>query len=174
MSLNASLLGFKLLICLSRQKTRVRPLQSKTLCNIILKLNKKIFQRIILKLKRTNWPLRLLIDETSNIAKCSQYLNCKMLHGGTLLQPWPNPFGMQKHFSGIYVIPSLKSSEDQKKKERSCRKIKSFCPRNQAKTKKKVFTAIWNYILPEFGEFTRADRPLFVWLSSAQISMGGR
>ena len=45
-----------------------------------------------------------------------QYLNCKILHGGTYLQPWPNVFGMQKYFRGNYVFPSPNSSEDQKKK----------------------------------------------------------
>ena len=58
-----------------------------------------------------------------------------------------------KYFSGNYVIPSTKSNEDQKKK---------------------VFTAIWDYIRPDFAEFIRADRPFFVWSSSAQILMGGR
>ena len=44
----------------------------------------------------------------------SQYLNCKILHGGTLLQPWPNPFGMGKYFSEDYVIRSPKLNEHQK------------------------------------------------------------
>ena len=44
-----------------------------------------------------------------------QYLNCKILHGGTLLQPWPNEFGMRKYFSEDYVIPSPKLNEHQKK-----------------------------------------------------------
>ena len=60
---------------------------------------------------------------------------------------------MWKYFSGNYVILSSKSSEDQKKKE--------------------VFTAIWDYVRPEFVEFICADRPIFVWSSSAPISMGG-
>ena len=76
-----------------------------------------------------------------------QYLNCKILHGGTLLQPWPN-------FSGNYVIPSPQLNEDQ--------------------NKKKVFTAIWDYIRPEFVGFIRAGWLLIVSSSSAQISMGGR
>ena len=46
----------------------------------------------------------------------TQYLNCKILHGETLLQPWPN-------FSGNYVIPSPQ--------------LKCFFPQNQVKTKKK-------------------------------------
>ena len=33
---------------------------------------------------------------------------------------------------------------------------------------------MWDYIRPDFAEFIRADRPFFVWSSSAQISMGGR
>ena len=41
-------------------------------------------------------------------------------------------------------------------------------------TKKKVFTAIWDYIRPEFVGFIRAGWLLFVSSSSAQISMRGR
>ena len=60
-----------------------------------------------------------------------------------------------------------------KKKKRSLPKIEVFFPRNQAKTnKKKVFTAIWDYIRPEFVKFIRAGRLFFVRTSSAQ--MGGR
>ena len=70
-----------------------------------------------------------------------QYLNRKILLGGTLLQPWPNAFGMRKYFSGNYVFPSPKSSEYQKKK--------------------KVITAIWDYIQPEFLGFIRAEGPFF-------------
>ena len=40
--------------------------------------------------------------------------------------------------------------------------------------KKKVFTAIWDYIRPEFVGFIRASWLLIVSSSSAQISMGGR
>ena len=40
--------------------------------------------------------------------------------------------------------------------------------------KKKGFTAIWDYIRPEFVAFIRAGWLLFVSSSSAQISMGGR
>ena len=47
--------------------------------------------------------------------RITQYLNCKILHGGTLLQPLPNAFGMQKYFSEDYVIPSPKLNDDQKK-----------------------------------------------------------
>ena len=32
-----------------------------------------------------------------------------------LLPPWPKVFGMRKYFSGNYVFPFPKSSEDQKK-----------------------------------------------------------
>ena len=45
----------------------------------------------------------------------NQYLNCKILHGGTLLQPWPNALGMRKYFSEDYVILSPKLNEHQKK-----------------------------------------------------------
>ena len=63
-------------------------------------------------------------------------------------------------------------NEHQKKGLR--RKIKVFFSRNQVNTKKKVFTAIWDYIRPEFVGFIRAGWLLFVSSSSAQISMGGR
>ena len=48
---------------------------------------------------------------------------------------------MQKHFMGNYVIPSPKSSEDQKKKKKGKglrRKIQSFCPRNRVQIKKSL------------------------------------
>ena len=47
---------------------------------------------------------------------CGQYLNCKILHGGTILQPWRNAFGMRKYFSEDYVIPSPKLNEHRKKR----------------------------------------------------------
>ena len=51
----------------------------------------------------------------------------------------------------------------------------SIFPRNHVKTKKKkIFTAIWDYIRPEFVGFIRAGWLLFVSSSSAQISIGGR
>ena len=62
------------------------------------------------------------------VATADQYLNCKILQWGTLLQPSPN-------FSEDYVIPSLQLNKDQKKK---------------------VFTAVWDDIRPEFVGFTRA------------------
>ena len=52
--------------------------------------------------------------------------------------------------------------------------IEVFFPRNQVKTKKNVFTAIWDYIRPEFVGFIRAGWLLIVSSSSVQISMGGR
>ena len=66
----------------------------------------------------------------------NQYLNCKVLHGRTLLQPQPNVFGMRKYFSGNYVFPSPKSSEDQKK--RSSQKIEEFLsPKSSENQKQK-------------------------------------
>ena len=44
----------------------------------------------------------------------------------------------------------------------------------KTKKKKKVFTAIWDYIRPKFVGFIRAGWLLFVSSSSAQTSMGGR
>ena len=100
----------------------------------------------------------------------NQYLNCKILHGGTLLQPRLN-------FRENYVIPSQQLNDDQKK--RSSPKIEVFFPQNQVNTKKKkkkrkkVFTTIWDYLLPEFVGFIRAGWLLIVPSSSAKISMGG-
>ena len=62
------------------------------------------------------------------------------------------------------------------KKKRSSPKIEVFFPQNQVNTKKKrkkVFTAIWDYLLPEFVGFIRAGWLLIVSSSSAKISMGG-
>ena len=59
-------------------------------------------RRTILPSKNWGVPYRIAI------LALNQYLNCKLLHGGTLLQPWPN-------FSGNYVIPSPQL-KDQKKK----------------------------------------------------------
>ena len=64
---------------------------------------------------------------------------------------------MRKYFRGYYVILSPKSSEDLflfffwevKTKKRS-------------EDQKKVFTAIWNCIRPEFVGFIRADRPFII------------
>ena len=78
------------------------------------------------------WDPRLLVAY-------QQYLNCKILHGGTLLQPWPNAFGLQKYFSEDYIILSPKLNDDQKKSLH--RKLKCFLPKlgEDQKTKKKVF-----------------------------------
>ena len=62
---------------------------------------------------------------------CTQYLNCKILHGGTLLQPWPNAFGMLQYFSEDYMIPSPKLNEHQEKK---------------------VFAENWSVFSPKLGE----------------------
>ena len=60
----------------------------------------------------------------------NQYLNCKILHGGTLLQPWPNAFGIRKYFSEDYVILSSKLNKHQKK----------------------VFAGNWSGFSPKLGE----------------------
>ena len=60
--------------------------------------------------------------------KYHQHQYCKILHEGTLLQPWPS-------FSENNVIPSPYLNEDLKKK--SSPKIEVFFPQNQVKTKKK-------------------------------------
>ena len=61
----------------------------------------------------------------------------------------------------MYLRPQNRVKTKNRKKVLR-RKIQSFCPRNQVKNKKKVFTAILNYILPEFVGFVCADRPFFV------------
>ena len=95
----------------------------------------------------------------------NQYLNCKILHGGTLLQPWPNAFGKRKYFSEGYVVFAPKLGEDQKK-ERSSPQIWSVFH------SKSIFPTISNYNRPEFVGFIHAGWLFFVWSSSAQISMG--
>ena len=115
-----------------------------------------------------------------------QYLNCKILHGGTLLQTWPNAFGMRKYFSKDYVIPSPKLNEDPKNRNKGLRReLKCFFPEIRWRPKKRSspivevyfprnqFTpAIWDDIRPEFVRLIHAGWLFFVWLSSAQISMG--
>ena len=54
----------------------------------------------------------------------NQYLNCNILHGGTLLQPWPN-------FYGNYVIPSPRP------KQMSSTKLDVFFSGNKVESKKK-------------------------------------
>ena len=61
-----------------------------------------------------------------------------------------------------------------KKKKGLRQKLKRIFPRNKVNTKKKVFTAIWDYIRPELVGFIRAGLFLIVSSCSAQISMGGR
>ena len=54
------------------------------------------------------------------------------------MQPCPNAFEMRKYFSGNYVFPSPKSSEDQKK--RSSPKIKEFLtPKSSEEQKKYIY-----------------------------------
>ena len=73
----------------------------------------------------------------------NQYLICNILRGGTLLQPWPNAFGMRKYFSEDYVIPSPKLKEDQKKKVFAIN-WSVFSPKMGEDQKKKVFTDSWS------------------------------
>ena len=75
----------------------------------------------------------LAVDQRFDCAY-KQYLNCRILHGGTLLQPWPNAFGMRKYFSQGYVIPSPKLNEHQKKRS-SC-----FSAKIRWRPKKKRFS----------------------------------
>ena len=64
-----------------------------------------------------------------------------------------------------------------KKKKRFLPKIEVFFSRNQVKTnKKKVFTAVWDYIWPELNycKIYSCWLAIFGLISSEQISMGGR
>ena len=97
----------------------------------------------------------------SDIVQYNQYLNCQNLHGGRFCSLDQTHSEYEKHLSGNYVILYPKSSEDQNKKGLH-RKLKRFCPRNQVKTKKKVFSAIWDCIRPEFIGFIRANQPFFL------------
>ena len=68
---------------------------------------------------------------------------------------------------------SVPAIEGRPKKEVFAKNWSVF-PRSQVKTKKKVFTVIWDYIRPEFVGFIRASWLLIVSSSSARVSMGGR
>ena len=68
---------------------------------------------------------------------CNQYLNCKILHGGVLLQPWPYAFGMRKYFRPNYVFLSAKSCEDQNKKSSSSKIEEFLSPKSSEDQKKK-------------------------------------
>ena len=82
-----------------------------------------------------------------------QYLNCKILHGWTLLKPLTKRIWHAKvgYFSKDCVILSPKLNEHQKK----------------------IFAKNWSAFSPKLDEELGLFR-LFVWSSSAQISMGGR
>ena len=72
------------------------------------------------------------------------------------------------------LTPSPKSREEQKKMQKQkvfTHNWRVFVPKS-SEDQKKVFTAFWDHIRPEFVGFICADRPFFVWLSRAQISMG--
>ena len=84
---------------------------------------------------------------------------------GTLLQPWPNTFGMRMYFSEDYVIPSPKLNEDQIKK-------KLFADIWSVSPSKSTLPAIWYCVRPKFVGFIHTGWLFFVWSSSAQISMG--
>ena len=98
----------------------------------------------------------------------SQYLNCKILHGGTLLQPWPT---LQK-VSGNDVFPSPKLNEDQKKS--SSPQIGVSFPRNQVNRKKKSSPQFATIFGRKFVGSFSLGWLFFLWSSGAQLSMGGR
>ena len=74
--------------------------------------------------KSAYFRTRELQQLSQNYSYLHPVLKLKILHGGTLLQPWPNAFGMRKYFSEDYVIPSPKLNEHQKKGLRQ--KLKYF------------------------------------------------
>ena len=67
----------------------------------------------------------------------------------------------QSSFNGNYAIPSRNRVKTKTKKNlKKSSKIAVFSPiSREDPRKKKVFTAIWDYIRPEFVRFVRADRP---------------
>ena len=102
------------------------------------------------------YPLTDNTAQRRNMISCLRYLNCKILHGGTLLQPWPNAFGMRKYFNGNYVILSPNLNENQKKVSG---KWKCFFPEIRWRPKKRSS--------PQFGTiFSRNLKDLFVLASS--------
>ena len=75
----------------------------------------KIAEKLVEATEQVSGKRKLLgVKREQNLH--NQYLNCKILHGGTLLHPWPNAFNMRKYLSEDYVIPSPKLNEHQKKR----------------------------------------------------------
>ena len=85
----------------------------------------------------------------------AQFLNCKILHGGTPLQPSPNTYwGCESlQFETLIKVQIPFPPQKKKKRKRKTKDkvfTKGLCPRNQVKTKnkknkkikKKIFTAI--------------------------------
>ena len=97
-----------------------------------------------------------------------QYLNCKILQGDAFAALTKLQWKLCNSIPAIEWRPKKK-----KRKKVFFAENEVFFPPNQVKTKKKVFTAIWDYIRPEFVGFIRAGWLLIVSSSSAQISMGG-
>ena len=77
-------------------------------------------------------------------------------------------FRMRKYFSRNYVIPSPKSSKDQKKKVFTEKKKEFLSPKSGEDQKKISFL---DHIWPEFVGFICSGWLYFVWSSSAQISI---
>ena len=80
-----------------------------------------------------------------------QYINCKILLGGTFLQPWTNAFGMRKYFSEDYVIPSPKSHEHQKNKV-FAGSLKCSFAKIRWRLKKKVFAGNCSGFSPKLNK----------------------
>ena len=116
-------------------------------------------------MRKTFWTSSDEIDQLPR----GQYLNCEILHGGTLTQPWPNAFGMRVKFSGNCAPRSnFVPVFDWRPKKKVFIEIVGFM--SSKSSEKKFFTAIWYYIRQEFG-FIRTGSHFFVWSSRRLLSM---
>ena len=79
---------------------------------------------------------------------------------------------LYKKFSGNDVFPSPKLNEDQNKKKASP-KIDVIFPRNQVKTKKRSSPQFATIFGKKFAGSFSPGWLFFLWLSSAQLSIGG-
>ena len=82
---------------------------------------------------------------------------------------------MRMKFSGNYASSSKSVPEfdSRPKKKRSLPKTEGFLSPKSSEDQKKVFTAIWFYVRPEFPLFSLVTLPLTLNGESADISLGG-
>ena len=138
---------------------------------------------LICSLIRTDFSL-ISIDVTFSLLneRYNQYLNCKILHGGTLTQLWPNVFGMRMKFRGNYASSSTSVPEFnwRPKKKGLHGELKGFCPLNREKIKKNLhrnlvlcLTEIWGLLVLTATFFVWSSWPLPLNGEIAEIPLGG-